>query len=235
MAMVYTPPYSLFIAFPLTRPPWVDRLRVKSRLVRRNQRPCLPRRTGRHPPGAHFSFFDSARYVQVSGPHGGFSTREACLFSRMIGAPLLVMGLAWFADSDAPETHWVVLIIGRATFGSRQTRCVGRPLTWNHHYSNLTSTPTSERKKGALTPAILHAVCLSMPFLFLQYGESFRQRCKYSAEAPRIHEPLQQRARTAPSSRQTKRTGRRSAILTAPAPEIPAVVEAAPATESSLM
>lgn len=61
--------------------------------------------------------YDNNRYIRAVDKHGGRAPPEARLPPAMLGGGLLVIGLAWFAASDGPDTHWIVSIIGSAPFG----------------------------------------------------------------------------------------------------------------------
>jgi hypothetical protein len=51
---------------------------------------------------------------------GGYAAPEARLTPAMIGAPLLPIGLLWFAFTNDPSVPWIVCIIGSSVFGIGQ-------------------------------------------------------------------------------------------------------------------
>lgn len=61
------------------------------------------------------------RYIKLVDKHGGRAPPEARLPPAMFGGVLLVIGLAWFAASDGPSTHWIVSIIGSVSGKSFDT------------------------------------------------------------------------------------------------------------------
>lgn len=66
---------------------------------------------------AYTIIYDNNRYIRAADAYGGRAPPEARLPPAMLGGALLVIGLAWFAGSDGPNTHWIVSIIGSAPFG----------------------------------------------------------------------------------------------------------------------
>ena len=162
---------------------------------------------------------DNPRYVRVSKKHNGFAPPEQRLFGAMVGAPTLTIGLVWFAASDAPSTHWIVPIIGSVPFGFglvlvflsiqnylvdsylvyaasvlagnsllRSLLGMAFPLFTPYQYENLGV------QWGAAIPAFLSLACIPMPFLFFKYGPAIRTRCKYAAEAAKIHKLMSMHA-----------------------------------------
>ena len=163
---------------------------------------------------------DNPRYVRITNKYQGLAPPEQRLFGAMIGAPTLTIGLVWFAASDAPSTHWIVPIIGSVPFGFgmvlvflsiqnylvdaylvyaasvlagnsllRSLLGMAFPLFTPYQYENLGV------QWGAAIPAFLSLACLPMPFLFYKYGPAIRKRCKYAAEAAKIHELMSMRGK----------------------------------------
>lgn len=64
-------------------------------------------------------FYVNGVYIKVLEKHGGITAPpEARLPPSLVGAPLLVIGLAGFAATDGPTIHWFVPIMFGAPFGA---------------------------------------------------------------------------------------------------------------------
>lgn len=67
---------------------------------------------------AYVALYENKRYARIVDQHGGVTAPpENRLVVSMIGAPLLVLGLAGFAATDFPSIHWIVPILLSAPFG----------------------------------------------------------------------------------------------------------------------
>lgn len=73
---------------------------------------------------AYIVFYENDRYVRVANKHGGRAPPEARLPGAMLGAPCLVIGLAWFAATDSPSVHWIVPILAGVPFACKS--CLAR-------------------------------------------------------------------------------------------------------------
>lgn len=62
--------------------------------------------------------WDNTRYVRIYRANGGIAPPECRLPAVIAGGVSIVVGLAWFAATDAPTVHWVVPIIAGAPFGA---------------------------------------------------------------------------------------------------------------------
>jgi len=63
--------------------------------------------------------YENPRYVRAAAKlPGGRAPPEERLHPALIGAPLLVIGLAWFAGTDSPNLPWIVSILAGIPFGA---------------------------------------------------------------------------------------------------------------------
>jgi len=61
---------------------------------------------------AYIIFYVNPNYVKTAAKsEGGRAPPETRLPPSIIGAFLLVIGLAWFAATDGPSVHWIVPIL----------------------------------------------------------------------------------------------------------------------------
>ena len=61
---------------------------------------------------AYIIFYVNPSYIKLAHKsEGGRAPPEARLPPSIIGAVLLVIGLAWFAATDGPSVHWIVPIL----------------------------------------------------------------------------------------------------------------------------
>lgn len=66
---------------------------------------------------AYTIIYDNNRYIKQVDKHGGRAPPEARLPPSMLGGFLLVIGLAWFAATDAPTVHWAASVVAGVPFG----------------------------------------------------------------------------------------------------------------------
>lgn len=67
---------------------------------------------------SYIIFYDNPRFVRLTEQYGGFVPPEHRLPPGMVGAPLLVIGLAWFAATNGPSVHFMASISAGAPFGA---------------------------------------------------------------------------------------------------------------------
>lgn len=60
---------------------------------------------------AYIIFYVNPAYIRTADKTEGRAPPEARLPPSIIGAVLLVVGLAWFAATDGPSVHWIVPIL----------------------------------------------------------------------------------------------------------------------------
>ncbi|KAK0563185.1 hypothetical protein OC844_002328 [Tilletia horrida] len=161
-------------------------------------------------------FWDNPRYVKLEKKqNGGLVPPEARLIGSQIGGVLIVIGLAWFAGSDAPSVQFMVPIIASAPFGAGMVLVFLS--TTNYLVDSYLIYASSVLAANSIirslfgmafplfTPAMydalgihgapalaagLAAVCVPFPFLLTKYGPAIRQRCRYAAEAAKLQERI---------------------------------------------
>jgi multidrug resistance protein len=133
---------------------------------------------------------------------------EARLHPLAVGGVALPIGLFWFAWTNSPDIHWLASVAAGIPFGfglvllflaltnylvdaytiyaasvlaaSTVLRAVFAavfPLFTTQMYHRLGIHWASS------IPAFLALACMPFPFLIMRYGESIRNRCKYSIKA----------------------------------------------------
>lgn len=61
--------------------------------------------------------YENPRYIRAADKNGGQAPPEERLPASLLGAVMLVIGLAWFAATCGPtQTHWIVPILAGVPF-----------------------------------------------------------------------------------------------------------------------
>jgi hypothetical protein len=67
--------------------------------------------------GVGIGVWDNERYRKLHRLHGGFAPPESRLPPVIYAGVAIIVGLAWFAATDAPDIHWASAICGSIFFG----------------------------------------------------------------------------------------------------------------------
>ncbi|PGH00056.1 hypothetical protein AJ79_08327 [Helicocarpus griseus UAMH5409] len=152
--------------------------------------------------------WDNKRYVRIYRETNEFAPPECRLPAVIAGGVAIVVGLAWFAATDAPNIHWVVPIIAGAPFGGGFVLvfiCCANYLidAYTFFAASVLASNSVMRSVfacvfplfttymfkdigihwGVAVPGFIALGCLPFPVLFYLYGAKIRSRCKYSALA----------------------------------------------------
>ncbi|KAK9895335.1 putative mfs-multidrug-resistance transporter [Cystobasidium minutum MCA 4210] len=153
-------------------------------------------------------FITNPRYIKTAKANGGRAPPETRLQPSLLGAPLLIIGLAWFAATCGPEVHWIVPILSGVPFGLAMlllflslmnylvdvyTIFAASVLAGNSVLRSLFGaafplfTTPMYRNLGihwaSAVPGFLALACLPFPYLFYKYGASVRAKCKWTVKA----------------------------------------------------
>ncbi|CAK9784753.1 putative MFS multidrug transporter [Cutaneotrichosporon oleaginosum] len=154
------------------------------------------------------------RYIKTIKKRG-YPVPEDRLVPAMSGGVIIIIGLAGFAATDGPNTHWIAPIIFGVPFGMGMVMlflaCMGylvdvyviyaaSVLAANSVLRSLFGaafplfTKPMYEKLGvhwaAALPGFLALACAPFPFLFYKYGGAIREKCKYASEAARIYQQI---------------------------------------------
>ncbi|KAL4744381.1 hypothetical protein BDW72DRAFT_199654 [Aspergillus terricola var. indicus] len=143
---------------------------------------------------------------------------ELRLPMSLVGCVAIPVGLLWFSWTNSPSIHWLVSVAAQAPFGfgfvlvyiSIQNYLVDAYTI--HAASVLAANAMLRSVFGAAfplftsymyhglgihwascVPGFLALVCVPFPFIFYQYGERIRGRCRFAAEAARHSRALMDR------------------------------------------
>ncbi|KAJ5780701.1 hypothetical protein N7457_005861 [Penicillium paradoxum] len=152
--------------------------------------------------------WDNKRYVRIYRATDGFAPPECRLPAVIGGGISIVVGLAWFAATDAPNIHWIVPIMAGAPFGAGFVLvficCANYLIDAYVIYAASVLASNSVMRSvfacvfplfttymfndigihwGVAVPGFIALACLPFPVLFYLYGAKIRARCKYAALA----------------------------------------------------
>ncbi|WVR05572.1 hypothetical protein IAU60_002591 [Kwoniella sp. DSM 27419] len=148
------------------------------------------------------------QYIKTAKKKGGRAAPEDRLPPSLWGGALIVIGLAGFAATDGPNTHWIAPIIFGIPFGcglivvflavlgylvDSYTIYAASVLAANSVLRSLfgAAFPLFTRQMfdklgvhwGVALPGFLSLACIPFTWMFYKYGAKIRARCKYAADA----------------------------------------------------
>ena len=155
-------------------------------------------------------FYINPQYVKTAKKRGGRALPEDRLPPAIWGGFLIVIGLAGFAATDAPNVHWIAPIIFGIPFGlgvivmflsvlgyliDSYTIYAASVLAANSVLRSLFGAAfplfTAQMYDAlgvhwaAALPGFVALACIPFMFVFWKYGAKIRAKCKYSADAER--------------------------------------------------
>jgi len=155
-------------------------------------------------------FYINPQYVKIAKKRGGRATPEDRLPPAIWGGVLIVVGLAGFAATDAPNVHWIAPIIFGVPFGlgvivvflavmgyliDSYTIYAASVLAANSVLRSLFGAAfplfTAQMYSAlgihwaAALPGFVALACIPFIVVFWKYGARIRASCKYSADAER--------------------------------------------------
>lgn len=156
-----------------------------------------------------YMLFANKQYVRVAqASPGGRAPPETRLLPARLGAVMVPVGLVAFAVTNSPEYHFLIPILGTVPFGFGMVVIFVSLLgylvdTYTVYAASAIAAATAVRSVfgavfplftramfmklgvhfGAGVPALLAALCLPFPFLFVVYGKQIREKAKFAAEA----------------------------------------------------
>ena len=172
---------------------------------------------------------DNKRYRRIVEANGGKAPPEARLPTAVIGSVLIPVGFFWFAWTNAPSVPWIVPIIGSGVFGlgmvfvflslfnylvdayvifAASVLAAGAVLRAVLAAAFPLFTPKMYETLGihwaSSIPAFLALACLPFPYLFYQFGEQIRMKCRFAAEAAIVLERMMQQHHPAGQNQQVR-------------------------------
>lgn len=159
-----------------------------------------------------YMLFANKQYVRIAqASPGGKAPPETRLFPARLGAVMAPAGLVIFAVTNSPEFHFLIPILGTVPFGFGMVVIFISLLgylvdTYTVYAASAIAAATAVRSVfgavfplftrtmfaklgvhfGAGVPALLAALCLPFPFLFVVYGQRIREKAKFATEARNI-------------------------------------------------
>ncbi|KAF2816788.1 MFS general substrate transporter [Mytilinidion resinicola] len=161
--------------------------------------------------GVAIGYWDNERYKKLHTLHGGFAPPETRLPPVIYGGISIIVGITWFAATNAPGVHWASSICAGAPFGAGFVLVVvcntnylidsyviyaASVLAANSVIRSLFGCVFPLFGKamfenlgihwGSAVPGFIALACFPFPILFYIYGAKIRAKCKYAAEAARV-------------------------------------------------
>lgn len=159
-----------------------------------------------------YMLFANKQYVRIAqASPGGKAPPETRLLPARLGAVMVPMGLVIFSVTNSPEYYFLIPILGTVPFGFGMVVIFVSLLgylvdTYTVYAASAIAAATAVRSVfgavfplftramfmklgihfGAGVPALLAALCLPFPFLFVVYGKQIREKAKFATEARNI-------------------------------------------------